>query len=52
MTTSHQFALKPTIFKLQTTKEKEEEKSKKTNKGFFIPRLAGFEYLEGPEKKR
>ena len=23
----------------------------KTNRGFYVPRLAGFEYLEGPEKK-
>eukprot|EP00347_Sterkiella_histriomuscorum_P015717 403355948 len=53
MTTSHQFALKPTIFQLQTYKEEAEEKTKKlTNRGFFVPRLAGFEYLEGPEKQR
>ncbi len=43
--------LEPKLTQYKLT-ENDEKQSSETNTGFFVPKLAGFEYLEGQQKKQ
>ncbi len=43
--------LEPKLTQFKLTEGDDPKQDLTTNKGFFVPKLAGFEYLEGQQKK-